>query len=109
MCCYPSSSEWLSCCCRSLWAHAASRWSRPLLMLAALGSLLGAGCSLLPSLGAQEAYVGPGCVAEVRKPATVQVWVTDAKTGDMKRAYVQVYPGWLVGPPEPAAKESAVR
>lgn len=103
--------SWGSCRCSCLCssARSASRLLKPLLILVALASLAASGCSLLPALGAQEAYVGPGRVAEVREPATVKVWVRDAKSGEMKRAYVKVYQGWLVGPSEPSAPVSEVK
>lgn len=83
------------------------RW-KLLPILALLISLAAAGCSaprFIRERSTPEAYVGPDKVAEIREPAEVLVWVRDQKTGEMKRAKVRVWQGWLVGPSAPSHPE----
>jgi hypothetical protein len=71
------------------------------LMLALLLSALAGGCDVgaLRRWGVAEAKIPKGSVAEVRAPSTVAVWVREG--GTLKRAYVVIQPGWLVGPDVP--------
>jgi len=83
-----------------------SRPSKLLLILALLSSIAAIGCDPVVRFKTPQAYVKADQVAEVRGPVAVPVWVKDAKSGDMKKAYVQLWPGWLVGP---AAKETEAK
>jgi hypothetical protein len=80
------------------------RPSKLLLIGALLSSIAAVGCDQIVRFRTPQAYVKPKQVAEVRGPVAVPVWVRDAKSGDMKKAYVQLWPGWLIGPPSPESE-----